>query len=85
MTGHSVLGLWGPHGYLHLRQLHPDGPEGNRWRAYRRSFHPADICTRDLSILKPITTTVVVLNVMWIWNDFLLPLLMMNSTEERGP
>ena len=26
-TGHSVLGLWGPHGYLHLRQLHPDGPE----------------------------------------------------------
>jgi len=32
-------------------------------------------------ILKPITTTVVVLNVMWIWNDFLLPLLMVNSTE----
>ncbi|HBG01583.1 MAG TPA: sugar ABC transporter permease [Firmicutes bacterium] len=32
-------------------------------------------------ILKPITITVIVLNVMWIWNDFLLPLLMVNSTE----
>lgn len=30
-------------------------------------------------LLKPITTTVIVLDVMWIWNDFLLPLLMVNS------
>ncbi len=33
-------------------------------------------------ILKPVTTTVVVLDVMWIWNDFLLPLLMVNSSEK---
>ena len=30
-------------------------------------------------MLKTVTTTVVVLDVMWIWNDFLLPLLMVNS------
>lgn len=33
-------------------------------------------------ILKPITITVIVLDVMWIWNDFLLPLLMVNSTDK---
>jgi raffinose/stachyose/melibiose transport system permease protein len=33
-------------------------------------------------MLKTITTTVVVLDVMWIWNDFLLPLLMVNSLPE---
>ena len=33
-------------------------------------------------MLKTITTTVVVLDVMWIWNDFLLPLLMVNSRPE---
>jgi len=31
-------------------------------------------------LLKTVTATVVVLDVMWIWNDFLLPLLMVNST-----
>ncbi len=30
--------------------------------------------------MKTVTATVVVLDVMWIWNDFLLPLLMVNST-----
>jgi raffinose/stachyose/melibiose transport system permease protein len=30
-------------------------------------------------LLKPIISTVIVLDVMWIWNDFLLPLLMVNS------
>lgn len=28
------------------------------------------------------TITVIVLDVMWIWNDFLLPLLMVNSSNE---
>ena len=32
-----------------------------------------------LPILKPITVTVIVLNGMWIWNDFLLPLLVLGS------
>ena len=31
-------------------------------------------------LLKPVTATVVVLDVMWIWNDFLLPLLMVNGS-----
>lgn len=31
-------------------------------------------------LLKSVTATVVILDVMWIWNDFLLPLLMVNSS-----
>ncbi len=33
-------------------------------------------------LLKSVTFTVVVIDVMWIWNDFLLPLLMVNSSNE---
>lgn len=33
-------------------------------------------------LLKTVTTTIVVLDVMWIWNDFLLPLLMVNSSAD---
>lgn len=33
-------------------------------------------------LLKSVTMTVVVLDVMWIWNDFLLPLLMVNSSTD---
>ena len=33
-------------------------------------------------LLKPVTVTVIVLDVMWIWNDFLLPLLMVNSNNQ---
>ncbi|OPJ59502.1 carbohydrate ABC transporter permease [Clostridium oryzae] len=32
-------------------------------------------------LLKPVTSTIVVIDVMWIWNDFLLPLLMVNATK----
>ncbi|QEN04457.1 carbohydrate ABC transporter permease [Thiospirochaeta perfilievii] len=32
-------------------------------------------------LLKPITVTVTILNVMWIWNDFLLPQLTINKPE----
>jgi len=31
-------------------------------------------------LLKPVTATVAVLDIMWIWNDFLLPLLMVNGS-----
>lgn len=33
-------------------------------------------------LLKSVTATVVVLDVMWIWNDFLLPLLMVNRSND---
>ena len=33
-------------------------------------------------LLKPVTVTVIVLDVMWIWNDFLLPLLMVHSNNQ---
>ena len=33
-------------------------------------------------LLKSVIVTVIVLDVMWIWNDFLLPLLMVNSSSK---
>lgn len=33
-------------------------------------------------LLKPVTATVMVLDIMWIWNDFLLPMLMVNSSPK---
>ncbi len=34
-----------------------------------------------LPIMLPVTSTVIILNFMWIWNDFLLPLIMLNGQE----
>lgn len=33
-------------------------------------------------LLRPITATVVILNLLWIWNDFLLPLLMLTDSDD---
>lgn len=33
-------------------------------------------------LLKSVTTTIVIIDVMWIWNDFLLPLLMVNASPD---
>jgi raffinose/stachyose/melibiose transport system permease protein len=33
-------------------------------------------------ILRPITATIVILNALWIWNDFLLPLLMITNKNK---
>jgi raffinose/stachyose/melibiose transport system permease protein len=30
-------------------------------------------------LVKPMTATVIILNTLWIWNDFLLPLLILNK------
>jgi raffinose/stachyose/melibiose transport system permease protein len=32
-------------------------------------------------MLKPITATIVILNSLWIWNDFLLPMLMITNKD----
>jgi raffinose/stachyose/melibiose transport system permease protein len=37
----------------------------------------------DFPLLKPVTVTVAVLNVMWIWNDFLLPYLLLGSDKGK--
>jgi len=34
-------------------------------------------------LLKPITVTVIILNTLWIWNDYLLPLLVLQNAELR--
>ncbi len=34
-------------------------------------------------LLKPTTMTIIILNVLWIWNDFLLPSLVLISAKER--
>ena len=36
-------------------------------------------------LLKPISTTVSVLNAMWIWNDYLLPYLIIGSEYKTIP
>lgn len=36
-----------------------------------------------LPILKPISTTIAILDVLWIWNDFLLPSLVLISEADR--
>ncbi|AJY74087.1 carbohydrate ABC transporter permease [Paenibacillus beijingensis] len=36
-----------------------------------------------LPLLKPITVTVILLNTLWFWNDFLLPLLLLHNPEDR--
>ncbi len=33
-------------------------------------------------LLKPISSTVAIMNVLWIWNDFLLPLMHLQSSEK---
>lgn len=33
-------------------------------------------------LLLPITTTVAILNLLWMWNDFLLPLLMLTDADQ---
>ncbi|SEC28832.1 carbohydrate ABC transporter permease [Paenibacillus sp. GP183] len=40
------------------------------WRAYFTIIFP---------LLLPITFTIIVLNLLWLWNDFLLPLLLLND------
>lgn len=34
-------------------------------------------------LLKPITVTIIILNSLWIWNDFLLPMLVLQNPELR--
>lgn len=36
-------------------------------------------------LLKPITATVIILNVLWIWNDYLLPVLVVNNNYTTIP
>ncbi len=38
-----------------------------------------------LPILRPIAVTVAILNAMWIWNDYLLPYLLLGSTYKTIP
>ena len=38
-----------------------------------------------MPLLKPITTTIVILNVMWIWNDYLLPTLVLGGDYKTIP
>jgi raffinose/stachyose/melibiose transport system permease protein len=35
-------------------------------------------------LLQPVTVSVIVINVMWIWNDFLLPLLVLGGSKDSA-
>jgi len=47
---------------------------GNKWNIFWRIVFP---------ILKPTTVTVIILDVIWIWNDYLLPSLTLTSRDLR--
>ncbi|PYI57578.1 sugar ABC transporter permease [Paenibacillus flagellatus] len=36
-----------------------------------------------LPLMKPITSTIAILHTLWIWNDFLLPLIMLTSAKNK--
>lgn len=42
------------------------------WRMYWKIVFP---------LLKPVTTTIVIFDVMWIWNDFMMPYLFISSSD----
>lgn len=44
----------------------------NLWKMYWHIVFP---------LLKPVTTTIVIFDVMWIWNDFMMPYLFISSSE----
>lgn len=44
----------------------------NLWQVYWKIVFP---------LLKPVTTTIIIFDVMWIWNDFMLPYLFISSSE----
>lgn len=46
----------------------------SKWQTFRYIIFP---------LLKPISITVAILNTVWIWNDFLLPSLVINTAETR--
>lgn len=46
----------------------------NKWQTFRYIIFP---------LLKPTSITVAILNTVWIWNDFLLPSLAINTPETR--
>ena len=46
----------------------------NKWTIYWKIMFP---------ILKPITTTIIILDTLWFWNDFLFPNLMLTSRAKR--
>ena len=35
-----------------------------------------------LPMLKPITATITITNVLWVWNDFLLPLIVVSNNKK---
>lgn len=44
----------------------------NVWKMYWKIAFP---------LLKPITTTIIIFDVMWIWNDFMMPYLFISSSD----
>lgn len=44
----------------------------NKWQSFWKVVFP---------LLKPVTTTIVIFEVMWIWNDFMYPFLFLSSSK----
>lgn len=48
----------------------------NRWQIFLKIIFP---------MLKPISVTVMILNLIWIWNDYLLPSLVLSQSTATIP
>ena len=74
-----------PLAFLILRKFLPSGPvRADRSRAVGRLQLPAEIFWLiEFPVLRPAIATVVILNAVFVWNDFLLPLVIgtTNSTH----
>ena len=68
-----------------LKQLYnrPDCPKEIEEAAMIDGCTPLQTFFRVVfPVLKPTGITVAILNAMWIWNDFLLPYLLLGSTDK---
>ena len=91
IPGHAVFAIYMGHYYGTAKYMYEQG-EVDASRSYRRlalwipvllhGFYDYTLSTQSTWMVLVFILYVVVLDVMWIWNDFLLPLLMVNSSNE---
>ena len=72
----SPLAIFFYHGFIKSIPLELEEAAAIDGAGYFRIFF-----TIVLPLLTPVTTTIIILDVLWIWNDFLLPLIILPSTQ----
>lgn len=73
-----IMGVYLCHGYLKsvpkemAEAAYVEG--ASVWQAFFRVIYP---------IMKPMTATIVIMNFLWIWNEFLIALMMLNNSRAQ--